>query len=75
MADNPAVSGASATVLGQVGVVVGAVAVTFVAGLAFAWLRLRSGSLVAPVWRTSPPTASPSPSPGRRCTGHSRSDT
>lgn len=49
MTDNPAVSGVSATVLGQVGVVVGAVAVTFVAGLGFAWLRLRSGSLVAPV--------------------------
>lgn len=30
-------------------VVLGAVAATFAAGLAFAWLRLRSGSLVAPV--------------------------
>ncbi|HVN12419.1 MAG TPA: CPBP family intramembrane glutamic endopeptidase [Kineosporiaceae bacterium] len=49
MTDNPAVSGASATVLGRVAVVAGAVTVTFVAGLAFAWLRLRSGSLVAPV--------------------------
>jgi membrane protease YdiL (CAAX protease family) len=29
--------------------VLGAVAVTFVAGLAFCWLRLRSKSLIAPV--------------------------
>jgi membrane protease YdiL (CAAX protease family) len=29
--------------------VVGAVAVTFIAGLAFCWLRLRSRSLIAPV--------------------------
>jgi len=31
------------------GVVVGAVLVTFVAGLVFSWLRLRSGSVVAPM--------------------------
>jgi membrane protease YdiL (CAAX protease family) len=49
MADNPAVNGAAGSLLGRAGVVLGAVAVTFVAGLAFAWLRLRSGSLVAPV--------------------------
>jgi membrane protease YdiL (CAAX protease family) len=30
-------------------VVLGAVLATFVAGLVFSWLRLRSGSLVAPV--------------------------
>ena len=34
---------------GAVGVVVGTIAVTTVAGAAFAWLRLRSGSLVAPM--------------------------
>lgn len=33
---------------GQVGVVVGAVLTTFVAGLVFCWLRRRSGSLLAP---------------------------
>ncbi|GAA1257981.1 CPBP family intramembrane glutamic endopeptidase [Oryzihumus leptocrescens] len=49
MADNAAVSGASSHAAGQVALVVGAVVVTFVAGLAFAWLRLRSRSLVAPV--------------------------
>jgi membrane protease YdiL (CAAX protease family) len=32
-----------------VGVVVGTIAVTTVAGAAFGWLRLRSGSLIAPV--------------------------
>jgi membrane protease YdiL (CAAX protease family) len=49
MSDNSAVSGASASFLGQVLVVAGAVAVTFVAGLAFCWLRLRSRSLLAPI--------------------------
>jgi len=44
MGDNPAVRGGSPVL-----VVLGAVAVTFVAGLAFAWLRLRSRSLLAPV--------------------------
>ena len=29
--------------------VLGAVAATFLAGLVFSWLRLRAGSLVAPV--------------------------
>jgi uncharacterized protein len=48
MHDNAAVGGASATVAGQVAVVAGAVAVTFVGGLVFCWLRLRSRSLVAP---------------------------
>lgn len=49
MADNAAVAGASKHAAGQVALVGGAVVVTFVAGLAFAWLRLRSRSLVAPV--------------------------
>ena len=39
----------SASVAGQVLVVLGSVAVTFVAGLVFCWLRLRSRSLIAPV--------------------------
>ena len=49
MGDNPAVSGASSSAIGRIAVVLGAVAVTFVAGLLFAWLRLRSRSLLAPV--------------------------
>ncbi len=49
MADNHAVAGAAATAGGQTLLVLGSIAVTFVAGLAFCWLRLRSGSLVAPV--------------------------
>ena len=49
MSDNRAVAGASASVGGQVLVVLGAVAVTFIAGLVFCWLRLRSRSLIAPV--------------------------
>jgi membrane protease YdiL (CAAX protease family) len=49
MSDNRAVAGASASAGGQVLVVMGAVAVTFVAGLALCWLRLRSRSLIAPV--------------------------
>ncbi len=49
MSDNRAVGAASTQVAGRVALVAGAVAVTFVAGLAFAWLRLRSRSLVAPV--------------------------
>jgi uncharacterized protein len=48
MSDNHAVGGASTQVAGRVALVAGAVLVTFVAGLAFAWLRLRSRSLVAP---------------------------
>lgn len=49
MTDNPAVSAASGSAAGRLLVVLGAVAVTFVAGLVFAWLRLRSRSLLAPV--------------------------
>ncbi len=49
MTDNPAVSGVSGSPAGRLLVVLGAVAVTFVAGLVFAWLRLRSRSLLAPV--------------------------
>jgi uncharacterized protein len=49
MSDNRAVAGASASVGGKILLVLGAVAVTFVAGLVFCWLRLRSRSLIAPV--------------------------
>jgi membrane protease YdiL (CAAX protease family) len=49
MGDNRAVAGASASIGGQILVVLGAIAVTFVAGLLFCWLRLRSRSLIAPV--------------------------
>src|SRR5215472_3220775 len=49
MSDNHEFRGAAASVAGQVLLVLGAIAVTFVAGLAFCWLRLRSRSLVAPV--------------------------
>jgi CAAX protease family protein len=49
MSDNRAVGGASTQVAGQVALVAGAVLVTSVAGLAFAWLRLQSRSLAAPV--------------------------
>ena len=49
MRDNRAVAGAAASTGGQVLVVLGSVAVTFVAGLVFCWLRLRSRSLIAPV--------------------------
>jgi membrane protease YdiL (CAAX protease family) len=46
----PAVHSASgASAAHALGVVVGTVAITTVAGIGFAWLRLRSGSLVAPV--------------------------
>jgi uncharacterized protein len=45
MSDNHEVAGAAASVAGQVLVVLGSIAVTFVAGLAFCWLRLRSRSL------------------------------
>lgn len=48
MSGNTAVGGASASAGGQVLLVLGAIAVTFVAGLLFCWLRLRSHSLVAP---------------------------
>ena len=49
MSDNPATNDASATLGGQVLVLLGFVAATFVAGLVFCWLRLRSRSLIAPV--------------------------
>ena len=49
MSGNAEVASASASLAGQVLVVLGSVAVTFLAGLAFCWLRLRSGSLIAPV--------------------------
>jgi uncharacterized protein len=49
MSDNHAVSGLAASVGGQVLLVLGSIAVTFVAGLVFCWLRLRSRSLIAPV--------------------------
>ena len=49
MSGNRALGGASATVGGQVLLVLGSIAVTFVAGLIFCWLRLRSRSLIAPV--------------------------
>ena len=49
MKDNHATVGLSASIGGQVLVVLGAIAVTFVAGLVFCWLRLRSKSLIAPV--------------------------
>jgi membrane protease YdiL (CAAX protease family) len=49
MSGNRAVGGASSSLGGQVLLVLGAVSVTFVAGLAFSWLRLRSRSLAAPL--------------------------
>ena len=49
MADNHAVAGLAASGGGRVLLVLGSIAVTFIAGMAFCWLRLRSGSLIAPV--------------------------
>lgn len=49
MSDNRAVSGLTASTGGQVLLVLGSIAVTFIAGLVFCWLRLRSRSLIAPV--------------------------
>ncbi len=49
MSDNRAVRGLSATAGGQALLVLGSIAVTFIAGLVFCWLRLRSRSLIAPV--------------------------
>ena len=49
MTENRAVSAEATHAAGQVGLVLGAVVVTSLAGLGFAWLRLRSRSLVAPV--------------------------
>jgi membrane protease YdiL (CAAX protease family) len=49
MSDNHVFSGEAASVAGQVLLVLGSIVVTFVPGLAFCWLRLRSRSLIAPV--------------------------
>jgi uncharacterized protein len=49
MSDNHVFKGAAASVAGQVLLVLGSIVVTFIAGLIFCWLRLRSGSLIAPV--------------------------
>ena len=49
MTDNREFAGAAASTAGKILLVLGAVAVTFVAGLVFCWLRLRSRSLLAPV--------------------------
>jgi uncharacterized protein len=49
MSDNHMFRGEAASVAGQVLLVLGSIVVTFVAGLAFCWLRLRSRSLIAPV--------------------------
>jgi CAAX protease family protein len=49
MSDNHLFRGEAASVAGQVLLVVGSIVVTFVAGLVFCWLRLRSRSLIAPV--------------------------
>jgi len=49
MSDNRAARGLSATAGGQALLVLGSIAVTFVAGLVFCWLRLRSRSLIAPI--------------------------
>jgi membrane protease YdiL (CAAX protease family) len=49
MSDNHVFSGEAASIAGQVLLVLGSIVVTFAAGLAFCWLRLRSRSLIAPV--------------------------
>jgi uncharacterized protein len=49
MSDNHEFRGAAASTAGQILLVLGSIAVTFVAGLAFCWLRLRSKSLIAPI--------------------------
>src|SRR5262249_38528109 len=49
LSGNRAVSGAYASAGGRVLLVLGAIAVTFVAGLVFCWLEIRSKSLIAPV--------------------------
>jgi membrane protease YdiL (CAAX protease family) len=49
MSDNHEFKGAAASVAGQMLLVLGAIAVTFVAGLIFCWLTLRSKSLIAPI--------------------------
>jgi uncharacterized protein len=49
MSDNHEFKSAAASVAGQVLLVLGSIGVTFIAGLVFCWLRLRSKSLLAPV--------------------------
>ena len=49
MSDNHAISGVSNSFAGQALLVIGTVVATFVAGLVFSWLRLRSRSLIAPI--------------------------
>src|SRR5690348_4891749 len=49
MSDNHEFKGAAASVAGQILLVLGAMAVTFAAGLVFCWLRLKSASLIAAV--------------------------
>ena len=49
LSGNRVFRGATATVDGQVLLVLGSIAATFLAGLVFCWLRLRSRSLIAPV--------------------------
>ena len=49
MSDNRQLGDATSNAAGETFVVLGAVLTTFVAGLVFAWLRLRSRSLLAPV--------------------------
>jgi uncharacterized protein len=49
MSSNHETAGTAGSTWGTIVLVAGSVAVTFVAGLAFCWLRLRSRSLLAPV--------------------------
>jgi uncharacterized protein len=49
MSDNHEFKGVAASVGGEILLVLGAIAVTSVAGLVFCWLRLRSKSLIAPI--------------------------
>ena len=49
MSDNAATADTASSTAGTVALVAGSVAVTFVAGMVFGWLRLRSQSLLAPV--------------------------
>jgi CAAX protease family protein len=46
--DNAALADLAGSTSGRLGAVIGTVAATTVAGTGFAWLRLRSGSLIAP---------------------------
>ena len=49
MSDNAATADTASSPAGSVALVAGSVALTFVAGMVFGWLRLRSKSLLAPV--------------------------